>query len=451
MNTPVIRAIAPLTTGIYLAPGASVNYPEEYAELWRKAKLLIESSQPADQTTKFEHFQDISEDSTDRHKIRNRYQSLDCDSVTIPPHFIHTQLSPQAASFIDEAIFDAQLTIYDHGVAVLEYALDPHDVSLDSTTTAFLESRTQQATQRLIKDVVEPFVLHLHQVLRESDIEEKLLELAEKPEIYDLWTARAIFATMETFQRNDFAHCWLREAQVTNDEICDFLSGKSANIITWVNYAIATDSPLQAALLRESCPSTASWDGLRYAQFYYASLELIDEKLSHALARTQRPLRAAELVDARTELTKHSYRAQLIEFDCQHNRKYFRRAVNTAMTKVLDGWQFEELVAAPVRSKIATCSERIQQLSDAQSRRASVWTDLILLGIAITSILGTALSVVSFGRSIGTESSMAGYDSGTTLAIEWIAAQPADAVLLSSFVASIGVAAIYLIYRQSSR
>lgn len=66
----------------------------------------------------------------------------------------------------------------------------------------------------------------------------------------------------------------------------------------------------------------------------------------------------------------------------------------------------------------------------------------------MTSILGTALALTEFGRSIASDPEMAAYDLGRSGIVDWVAAQPADAVLISSGVVSVLLVIVYLFFRR---
>jgi hypothetical protein len=80
-----------------------------------------------------------------------------------------------------------------------------------------------------------------------------------------------------------------------------------------------------------------------------------------------------------------------------------------------------------------------------------MFTDIILLGIAMTSVLATALALTEFGRAVANDPEMAVYDFGRSSIVAWVAAQPADAILISSGVISVLIVLIYLFFRRDHR
>ena len=128
--------------------------------------------------------------------------------------------------------------------------------------------------------------------------------------------------------------------------------------------------------------------------------------------------------------------------------KYLKRAVRREMDAILAFWGYEKLLEEPVRFKIETCDRRLAELAARRTARSAMFTDLILLGIGVTSILGTALALTEFGRSIASDPASTVYDLGRSSIVEWVAAQPADAILLASGMTSVLMVVLYLFFRR---
>jgi len=131
--------------------------------------------------------------------------------------------------------------------------------------------------------------------------------------------------------------------------------------------------------------------------------------------------------------------------------KYLTRAVRVELASILAYWEFDEVVVAPVELKVAACERRLGELADQRNARASVFTDTILLGIGITSILGTTVALTEFGRTMAVDPGMAGYDTSQSSITSWIAAQPADLLLIASVGISVLLAVVYAYFRRAHR
>lgn len=196
-------------------------------------------------------------------------------------------------------------------------------------------------------------------------------------------------------------------------------------------------------------PFRDQWDALRYAQVFYGTLDRIDTRLSKILADSAAVAASRwELDQLRGQLLSLSQRAELIIMERQDLSKYLKRAVRVEMDAILEFWDYDGLLAQPVRFKIEICDRRLAELAARRTARSGMFTDLILLGIGVTSILATALAVTEFGRSMANDPDMAAYDLGRSSMVEWVAAQPADAILIASGVVSLLLVIMYLFFRR---
>ena len=132
-----------------------------------------------------------------------------------------------------------------------------------------------------------------------------------------------------------------------------------------------------------------------------------------------------------------SQRAELIIMERRDVSKYLKRSVRAEMDAILGFWDYESVLEQSVRFKIETCDRRLSRLAAERAARASLFTDLILLGIGVTSILATAVALTEFGRVMGNDPEMNVYDLGRSSLVQWVASQPADTIL-------IGAASTYL-------
>jgi hypothetical protein len=187
---------------------------------------------------------------------------------------------------------------------------------------------------------------------------------------------------------------------------------------------------------------------MRYAQFFYAALDVVDTRLTGILADTAAAGARWQLERLRGQLLALSQRAELVIMDRQNLSKYLKRSVRAEMEAILGYWEYESLVETPVRFKIGICDRRLAELAARRTARSSLFTDLILLGIGITSVLATALALTEFGRTMASEPGLGRYDVGRNAVTGWFASQPADAVLITSGVVSAALVVLYLIFRR---
>ena len=118
--------------------------------------------------------------------------------------------------------------------------------------------------------------------------------------------------------------------------------------------------------------------------------------------------------------------------------------------RILDVWDFDDVLADPVSTKLQICQARIDNIENERRRSASFFTDLILMVIGVTSILGTALAVVSLGREASVDPNQTVYDLGAGDLTTWIATQPIDVILLISTIVSALMVLAFVFARKKS-
>ena len=91
---------------------------------------------------------------------------------------------------------------------------------------------------------------------------------------------------------------------------------------------------------------------------------------------------------------------------------------------------------------------RLDDLAARRAARSGRVTDLILMGIGITSIASIALAISQFGRSAASDPLATGYDLGASDFTSWFAAQPVDVILLASAAASAVLVVLSLYFRR---
>ena len=445
-----LRTITMARSPMSLTPGAAQRDKPGSDAFWDSIASRVDGGDPGGAgNVVVEHAR--------RSQGEGHYLTLSEDSLETPLHvFTIRQTGPLAVLGLPEgcAIKEMELRFHDHNVLMMELCIDITaylgDRPLRRGDARDLEGLAHQAGLRSCRYIEAAWLSSLRATVQSIDRDEDFVRFADGGGIEMMWTARALFADTASERGLGLAPAWLDDAGASREEIDEIMTGQREYFCAWLNYLFLSPDPESAAMLRREEDGVEVWAGLRHAQYFYAALELVDVRLSEVLAQTHTTLSGVDLAMLREELTSASHAADLIVMQRQETEKYLRRSVHAHMREILDGWQTAELVERPVRQKAALCAQRVSAISDDLARRAGVWTDLILLGIAVTSILGTALSVVAFGRTLGSDALMAGYDSGNSGIIEFLASQPADAVLLTSVVISVGLALIYVMYRRSS-
>ena len=445
-----LRTITLAASPFALVPGAKLRDPEGSSRFWHQVAEGLEASNKGRVHVVADHAGAKNE--------QGHYATLSEDSLEHPPQlFTITDDGDQPDLVLPEGcvLQSIEMRVHDHHTSIIELLIDVTEYlgrrRLSATDVVGLETLAHELGAQACAGFGQRWIGRLDQLLEASDADEEFVSSTDEPGLELLWTSRALFTDRDTEARLGLAEVWLRDANDDPRAVPELVAGQRDHVVSWLNYLFLDDAVEAAATLRPDRPARDVWAGLRYAQYFYASLEQVDNRLADVLAQTHATLRGAELAELREELTDAAHAADLIVMERQRTEKYLRRSVRRHMQAVLSGWDTDELVEQPVRHKAALCTQRVAAIEGDLARQAGVWTDLILLGIAVTSILGTALAVVSFGRAIGSDSGMAGYDSGSSGLIEWLASQPADNVLITSLVISAGLGFIYVLYRRSSQ
>lgn len=450
-----LRLLVPVVVDFGIVPGAASRDPEGYASLWTRLAQRFDdaSALPAGTTLSVHH--------TTRVRSVNQYSRIDEDSLGRPLHVL--TLTGDAAALTartgtDLTITSAELALYDHGVALLEIGVDAGAVPA-SDTASWLDglqaggvALAEQLARQITTQALDPVLA----VARGLDPEHEVVEAPlqeDDPALADLgealWVSRSLLVAPA--DRGALAH-WTKDVVGGEDEQLRsaLLDGDSDRLVRWLNYAfVDVDGEGSAAFARGRFAD--HWQGLRYAQMTYAVLDRIDSRLALVLAEAAAATERWQLEALRQSLVALSGRAEVAIIERQHLAKYLKRSVRVHMVQTLEGWDYAELLEGPVQFKIEACGRRLDDLTSKRTARSGFITDLILLGIGVTSIASTSLAIIDFGRASATDPISTGYDLGGSDFTSWFAAQPIDAVLLVSGVLSVILVLLYMYFRRDDR
>jgi len=448
----VLRALAPLSIDLAAVAGAAERDPEAYQALWRAVDTLADPLRLTDGIAA------ISFDHARRRDPASRYASIATDSLEFTPQLVTIELDPETfplgslsdpISGVDEVV----LRIFPNQLGMLEVSMAIEDPGAGARAleewTATLEGESVALTERLVRqigaDVLAPLLEMLEQadpkhtqVLRQRDSEEQAFEA--------LWVARSLLVPED---QRELLAVWTKDtidSELSNLRD-DLIEGRRDSLVLWLNYGFVDVAGEGADAFRTGAHS-AEYTGLRHAQEVYASLDTIDSQLQRVLADSAAADRKWQLEQLRGDLVWLSQRAELIIMGRQQLLKYMTRTVRAHFERILETWRYDRLVEESARFKIELCNRRLDELSSKRAARSSLVTDLILLGIGITSIAGTALAITEFGRMTASDPMSTGFDLGASRFTEWFASQPIDVVLLASGAVSAVLVVLYLYFRS---
>lgn len=443
-----IRALAPAPIDFAITPGAAVRDPEGYVAFWEELAQACKGSGLV-----FEHARPV--------ESASRYDSLRTDSLERPLHVISGSVTraevevevPAGLESLWDCVSRVDFRLHDHHILIVE---------LDGEVARWIGEGAEGITARLDElqegiviltglaatEVAAGHLIPVLDVARRRDPRSNFVDWAhdEWAPVSTRWVSRSLVLDLEEPRTDVIARHWLADNGHTA-AIEALLRGETTHVQRWLNYVHAGTRP--DAVTQPHPQADEAWRAMRYAQFFYAALDLVDDRLTEVLAQTQQGRRAWELVELTDRLRSLSHRAELVMLDLQDLRKYVTRAARAELDEVLETWSYADLVEDPVRFKISICDRRLEELAAGRQARAGTVTDVILLGIGVTSVLATAMAVTDFGRTVATDPDQAGFGSTSSGLTEWFASQPADAILIGSVVLSALLVVIFLVVRRN--
>lgn len=443
-----ILTVAPTPIDFAVSAGVEVRDPVGYARFWNRVKRASHTA-----GISFDHAVTVQE--------APRYGSLRSDALQrslsvlsgeFPRRDIPLDVPPELAP-LWRCIRTVRFWLYDHSVVLVELdgetdtRPDPETADaghpLDELQAAIIEL-TGLAVSALVTHKLQP-VLDL---ARGLDPESSFIDWQddEWAPVSPRWVSRSLVLDFRHPDARRLARHWL--ADIGDDTVVEeLIAGDRAHVSRWLNYV---HRGRWDGTVTELVPEAAdAWRAMRYAQYFYAAMDVVDDRLNGVLAETSGGRRAWEQAELATRLRALSHRAELVMLDLQDLRKYVTRRVRTELDRILDAWNYADLVEKPVSFKITICDRRLEELAAGRQARAGTVTDVILLGIGVTSVLGTALAVTDFGRSVATDPGQAGFGSASSGLTEWFASQPADAIIVGSIVVSALLVVLFLAVRRS--
>ena len=465
----LLRLLAPVLVDHARVPGVWLRDPDGYAAFWgqqqertdRASRVRAAAEGVEQPRFVFEHVRPA--------RSLNLYRRIDDTGTDRAPHVLSGELAaahlprtfPGGASPVGQ-VLEVSFRLHDHGILLVEAMLEVGPWL--AARTGSLEDRLDELQdaavslgESLARECVTQWVDPLLARVRAADRRHEVLEApaaADEPGTADLgdalWVTRSLVLAPDHPDTAAAVRHWTKDvgrAQGEADPAQDLLEGRADHHARWLNYVFLDRDGAGAAVLPDG-RFRDEWSGLRYAQFFYGALDRIDSRLARVLADSAAATAHWEVAGLKEQLVALSQRAELVLMDRQDLAKYLKRSVRRELDALLDVWDHELLLERPVRFKIETCDRRLAELSARRTARSAMFTDIILLGIGVTSILATALALTDFGRGLRANPSSASYDLGASAVTQWLASQPADAILAASATVSLLLVVLYLVFRR---
>ena len=462
-----IRLLAPGLIDYRELLGASVQDVGRYDDFWAgvhdpvHAALSASAPDPADPPV-------LEVRRTDVRGRFNRYTQIDVDTLERPVEALVLRLGRGHVDLPLPPMLDQaggvtiEARLYDNGIFTVEAEAEvalPGSLASDASLVDDVLDELRESMVAwgdvLAHEVHDRYLVPVVAALRDHDRHGQVVAARSAgDDVRDhgrvLWVTRSLLVDPGTTGWRELAAYWVKDSAGDADpqSVIPTDADPHGHLVRWLNYLFVYRSHA-SPYVTETYPD--EWAALRLAQYFYAAMENIDAQLTQVLAQSLSPLPAVTLSELQAELEDCSRRAQFITMHLKDVTKYLTRAVRVELASILAYWEFDEVVVAPVELKVAACERRLGELADQRNARASVFTDTILLGIGITSILGTTVALTEFGRTMAVDPGMAGYDTSQSSITSWIAAQPADLLLIASVGISVLLAVVYAYFRRAHR
>lgn len=333
----------------------------------------------------------------------------------------------------------ARLSVYSHGAAILEFAwrVDNPDLAAITKDLVSIQSQLFDKSQELARCLVNRLVFLARRtgiIAGESKVQSEQTLWEPK------WTSGALVLAGENLSPAE-AKAWLGDQGLSDKRIrafCESTEG-SDQLASWMRYTYRIDETNPAAVL-DSAPLRA----MRYCQYIFAAADLADESLSVALGRSYDTVQRTEIADVRTALSESSNRLRVIEIEHSGLMKLLALGERSSINQTLDQWQFREVIMNPAKSKSLAAQERLTELSDISQRTANLISEVILLGIALTSLFGTMLALAQYGRSMVSDPTYSSYAQESGSLLDFIAGVSTNGMIIGTFIVCLLLSVGYL-------
>lgn len=359
-------------------------------------------------------------------------------NVAVDPGFYHS---------VDPQLDVESLTwsLCDFGILLVEMTLS---VAVGDQSASMVEQKVQRVATTVNEKIVAQDYSVLREVIRQKTDHSEFVLFEDGAQLEPAWASRALIYSPKIHDYSErqrvFAVEWLGGGEREEDIVEKLSSGKLTHYADWMNYVYVAQIPENTTQMQEN------WKALLRAQFYYAAMARIDSKLMRILSWAMSNSNEISTKKLREQLRREMDFAEALFLKKSEIGKYVNPVSRSESERILNVWNFDEVLADPVKNKLEICQTRLDNIESERSRSASFLTDLILMVIGVTSILGTALAVVSLGRSASADPDQTVYDLGAGDLTTWIATQPIDVILLISTIVSVLMIAAFVMARRWS-
>lgn len=470
----------------------------DYEQFWQRA---YEASSYND--NKFKSIQFLHRRSR-REEQHSRFRSVDKDSLTRPLPILIFEVSPDnpvaavcwqkvIAQFTDqqELLNKMQLignsiniSLYDNCVALLQMDFDITKIMneqkqeelanlLDLIQAAGIKMG-EYLSRDLYQDSIKPFLQHLLEldneasrfIVNENFQFKRALNNAvllpsstvDNHVIVVNWVTRTLLVESQDKQNlPKVIEHWLKDCG-DQQIIDDARDNSAACAIRWLNYLFREDAYSWKTdgngEINYTAPFSDEWQAMMNAQYYYATFEALNDSLRSTLSfayQSSGRMKQKTISHLRTlnrALERDIVAANLAIIEYHNNFGYYNRNVGNVMKQIMAGWDFDEAILSQVKHNISLCEQRIAELHQKAASRSGFYSDILLLGIAVTSIVAFLFQLIEYGRNMSNDANLAIYESNSWNLVEFVSERPTDFIITLSLGIIIVLFVLYSWFRR---
>lgn len=491
----ILHILAHFKTHLKLYDEEIVCHPDQYAMFWDLAKKEIKTKDYGFKSISLHH------GSSQKGKALNRCRDIDQNLLEKPIEIISFEADPndemvkqlfldvkdgllsdipsaKELELISESIvvrlFNNSIAILDLDIKINDFIDDENKVAEDlDLLQEFGITLGEKLSQNLYKDRIEPFLRDLLSFPNatqfiipdlfkfESAKSNRIFVLESNPNNYLIrvyWVNRALlFESSNERYSNKIIRHWLKNSD-DNKMIEEVIANDNKCAYRWVNYLFREASYARSYnsdnTINYSVPFNEIWEALIISHYYYNAFEALNDSLHLTLATTFLTYRrkhkenSHKLKIIHRKLEREIIDAHELLIEYENNFAYYKRDIGNHIKDIMYGWNSENSIMNQVRTKLELCEQRMNVLHMKATEKSNLYTDLLLLSIAVISIIAFMFQVIEYGRNISHNADLAVYESNSINFVKLLSERPTDFAITISLGLMVVIFLFYYIFRK---
>lgn len=307
--------------------------------------------------------------------------------------------------------------IYGNGISIVTVEFEAPKKLGASALEQYSQEITQSTFDKYaipLKKLFEDLLIGLPKSLLEADAE--IQDITHR----DLcWISRAVILSRDKLKNPaaaTFTVDWLKNTARPEDAQA-ILDGTLTESMTWLNYLIVEPDAARQDML---------FSALRIAQYFYASQENLNTNAYAALTNStlEKNLRHVErnLIDARRQM-------QMLHIKYDMQKSFLNRQKRKIVEDLMEVWEFD-LLKTNGNRMVAASNTQITEITNKRVERSSFFTDLILVGLALVTVIEVSMYLTEYSREMMSRPALAYQDDQASWILSTIAAIDTDQMLI---------------------